>query len=475
MAHDWQEVVLGGVCLKIGSGATPRGGKSVYLDEGEYTLIRSQNVYNDGFHHDGLAYITEQHAEQLKNVAVEEGDVLLNITGDSVARCCQVDPSVLPARVNQHVAIIRPDASILHSRFLRYFLVSPQKQSLMLSWAGAGGTRNALTKGMIESFKVPCPSRDEQKAIACILGTLDDKIEENQRMNKALEAMVSATFKSWFVDFDPVIENALAANKPIPDAFSQRIGRLKATPTGLPHVVRQNFPGVFIGSGLGPIPAGWTASSLNQLKNFFLGGDWGKDEYAEGFTEEVYCIRGADIPSLQSGGLGSMPTRFVKASSLHKRSLQVGDIVFEISGGSPTQSTGRSVLITDEFVTRLDLPVVCSNFCRMIRLTKAETAPFVYFWLRWLYSTNQFLQYENGTTGIKNLAFTAFSEEHPLLIPSEKVLDAFLKLSVPLVERRDSSGAENDMLAAIRDALLPKLISGELEITDAERIAGRAL
>ena len=129
---------LGEACTKIGSGATPRGGSDVYLERGPYALIRSQNVYNDGFHHEGLAFIGEDHAAELANVEVQEGDVLINITGDSVARVCQVDPAVLPARVNQHVAIIRPDPRKLDPRFLRYFLVCPEMQGKLLSWAGSG-------------------------------------------------------------------------------------------------------------------------------------------------------------------------------------------------------------------------------------------------------------------------------------------------------------------------------------------------
>ena len=122
----WRKVALGDVCAKIGSGATPRGGKEVYLDKGPYTLIRSQNVYSDGFHRDGLAFIGERHADELQSVEVFEEDVLLNITGDSVARVCQDPSDVLPSRVNQHVAIIRPDSVNLDAGYLRYYLVSPQ-------------------------------------------------------------------------------------------------------------------------------------------------------------------------------------------------------------------------------------------------------------------------------------------------------------------------------------------------------------
>jgi len=196
-------VRLEAACSKIGSGATPRGGAGVYLQSG-VALIRSQNVLSSGFNSDGLAFISDSHATQLTNVEVLPRDILLNITGDSVARVCQVPDNILPARVNQHVAIIRADAGILDSRYLLYVLVAPPMQNHLLALAAAGATRNALTKAMIASLEVPCPPLPEQRAIAHILGTLDDKIGLNRRMNETLEAMAHALFKSWFVDFDPV-------------------------------------------------------------------------------------------------------------------------------------------------------------------------------------------------------------------------------------------------------------------------------
>jgi type I restriction enzyme, S subunit len=194
---------LGSVCDKIGSGATPRGGKEVYKG-GATALIRSQNVYNEGFYREGLAFIDDIQADGLRNVEVLPNDVLLNITGDSVARACQVPDDVLPARVNQHVAIIRPKPTELDARFLRYALVAPDMQAHLLALASAGATRNALTKRMIEALEIKAPSVPEQKAIAAVLGALDDKIESNRRMNATLDAMALALFRNWFVDFDPV-------------------------------------------------------------------------------------------------------------------------------------------------------------------------------------------------------------------------------------------------------------------------------
>ena len=190
--------LLSSCTSKIGSGVTPRGGDSVYVPEG-VALIRSQNVYNGEFSQDGLAHITDKQAEQMNGVSVLPEDVLLNITGDSVARCTIAPIEVLPARVNQHVSIIRPDRKKLLPKYLMYFLVSPAMQAYMLSIAGSGGTRNALTKGMIEKFDVPTPPITEQQRVVDILSAYDDLIENNRRRIKLLEDAASLLYREWFV------------------------------------------------------------------------------------------------------------------------------------------------------------------------------------------------------------------------------------------------------------------------------------
>ena len=170
---DWEVKRLGGCCKKIGSGATPTGGATVYLSHG-VSLIRSQNVYNGYFKYEGLAHITDSAASALDGVTVQDDDVLLNITGDSVARCTKVPADVLPARVNQHVAIIRTCSEELGSDYLQCYLASPDMQTYMLNAAsGQGGSRNAMTKGMVEDFQIPIPPLPEQKAIAEALSDVD--------------------------------------------------------------------------------------------------------------------------------------------------------------------------------------------------------------------------------------------------------------------------------------------------------------
>ena len=173
------------ICEKIGSGATPRGGKEAYCDEG-ISLVRSQNVLDFAFSLVGLAYINDEQAQKLNNVEVHEGDVLLNITGDSVARACMMDSVFLPARVNQHVAIVRGKENKVINSFILYFL--QWQKGYLLQLASAGATRNALTKGMIEQLEINLPSMNEQKKIVAILDSIQQKIQLNQKINDNLAA-----------------------------------------------------------------------------------------------------------------------------------------------------------------------------------------------------------------------------------------------------------------------------------------------
>ncbi len=248
MSAEWSWIRLGDHCLKIGSGSTPTGGKDAYLEHGPFMLIRSQNIYNDGFKPGGLAFISNEQAKKLDGVAVDASDVLLNITGDSVARVCLALPQYLPARVNQHVAIIRPTPSNLDSRFVRYFLASDYQQDLMLGLAGAGATRSALTKSMIEDFKVPCPPIEIQRGIADTLSALDDRITLLRETNVTLEAIAQALFKSWFVDFDPV--------------RAKMEGRI---PEGMDEATAALFPDGLEESELGLVPQGWLNVSLREV------------------------------------------------------------------------------------------------------------------------------------------------------------------------------------------------------------------
>lgn len=183
------------ICSKIGSGATPRGGKEAYCEEG-ISLVRSQNVLDFDFSSDGLVYINKEQAEKLSNVELRENDVLLNITGDSVARACMIDTSYLPARVNQHVAIIRAKPDKVQSSFLLYYL--QWRKDYLLQLASAGATRNALTKGMIEQLEIDVPELVQQEKVVAILDSLHAKIRNNQKINENLYEILQGLYQHQF-------------------------------------------------------------------------------------------------------------------------------------------------------------------------------------------------------------------------------------------------------------------------------------
>ncbi|MBZ2083333.1 restriction endonuclease subunit S [Streptococcus oralis] len=169
----WEKHRLSKLTLKIGSGATPRGGRESYVNEG-IALIRSMNVYDGKFMFKDLAYLTNIQAEKLNNVIVESDDVLLNITGASVSRCCIVPQNILPARVNQHVSIIRCKKHLLSPIFLNQLLITSEFKSLLLKIGeSSGATRQAITKNQIEELYVPLPPLSLQNEFADFVAQVD--------------------------------------------------------------------------------------------------------------------------------------------------------------------------------------------------------------------------------------------------------------------------------------------------------------
>ena len=406
-SEEWRKVALGAVCTKIGSGATPRGGKDVYLDEGPYTLIRSQNVYNDGFHRGGLVFIGERHADELQNVEVFEEDVLLNITGDSVARVCQVAPDVLPARVNQHVAIIRPDSVDLDAGYLRYYLASPGMQSLLLSWAGSGGTRSALTKGMIESLEITVPPLPEQRAISHILGTLDDKIELNRRINQTLEQMARTIYKDWFVDFGPVR------------------AKLEGREPYLPPELWDLFPDRLVDSELGEIPEGWEVKALGELI-----------ELAYGKALKAGDRKRGDILVYGSNGqVGWHDKKLVSGSGIVVgRKGNPGVVTWAHSDFYPIDTAFYVVPTAEDLSLHFLLYALIGQDLPSVAADSAVPG------------LNRNLAYMNSQ-----------------IVPDTILMDAFGRHVTPVFERRHRLDEESRALAAQRDALLPKLVSGEVE------------
>ncbi|MDQ5912195.1 MAG: restriction endonuclease subunit [Patescibacteria group bacterium] len=182
-AKKWKSSILKELSIKIGSGATPRGGKDSYTNEGT-SLVRSMNVHDRFFKEKNLAYINEKQAKDLSNVTLEENDVLVNITGASVARSCVFPGKYLPARVNQHVSIIRVDQDVIDPKFLNFLLTSNFYKKQLLATGEQGSTRQAITKSQLECFEVEYPSLVEQKSIVKKLDALSEKTKKLEEIYK---------------------------------------------------------------------------------------------------------------------------------------------------------------------------------------------------------------------------------------------------------------------------------------------------
>lgn len=186
--EGWEVKRLKDLTLKIGSGATPRGGKEAYKEQG-ISQIRSLNVFDGNFSFKDLVFIDEHQADKLKNVVVLENDVLLNITGASVARCCIVPPTVIPARVNQHVCIIRANETVINPQYIYQCLTTPAGKSHLLNLANAGATREALTKLHIEDFRALIPEKNLMDLFASNVCCIQNRIFRNSEVNTTLSSL----------------------------------------------------------------------------------------------------------------------------------------------------------------------------------------------------------------------------------------------------------------------------------------------
>lgn len=405
--EEWKKYKLGEITSKIGSGATPKGGRDSYLG-GNIALIRSQNVLDFSFSKLGLAYINEVQAEKLSNVEVYEKDVLLNITGDSVARVCIVPNNVLPARVNQHVAIIRGNDKVDY-RYLLYYLQYIKPQLLSLSQGGA--TRNALTKKMIEELEVKMPSKGIQKEIVSILYALDSKIELNRRINDNLEQQAQALFKSWFVDFEPFKD------------------------------------GEFVDSELGMIPKGWRVVCLGEV--------------TKQVTEKVGNREDVTVLSpVNSGELVLSEEYFTK--QVFSKNLSKYLIVNPLSFAyNPARINIGSIGLNEYDFVGCVSPVYvvfkCEpnyhyffDFYKRTAVFKDEVA------LRAIGGVRQSLGYDDFSL-IKTI------------YPTPDVVAEFNNLYLKMKEVITRNDIQNNKLTTLRDSLLPKLMSGELKINNFNR------
>lgn len=422
---DWCEVKVKDIAKIKGGKRLPKGTSLIKEENSHpYIRVRDLGLKNITLNND-FEYVDDKTYQKISRYIVNTNDIVISIVG-TIGLVSKIDKSLDNANLTENcVKLI--DLKGVNSDYLYYFLIS-DKGKYEISTGTVGAVQAKLPIKNIQNINIPLPSINEQNAIAATLSCLDDKIELNNRINKNLEEISQALFKSWFVDFEPFQD------------------------------------GEFEDSELGRIPKGWRVGVIDELIESTIGGDWGKDSEQGNYTEEVVCMRGADIPEIAKGKRGKPPVRFIIKKNLEKKQLFKDQITIEISGGSPTQSTGRTALITDELLQVYKNPLICTNFCRALSFKKKEFSTFVYSLMQYLYKKDIFFLYENGTTGIKNLDTGNLFGKHQIIIPDEITLKEYYELFHTLLKSIYDNGFQADKLSEIRDTLLPKLMTGEIRV-----------
>jgi type I restriction enzyme S subunit len=345
-------------------------------------------------------------------------------------------------------------------------------QTLDLAAHNSGSAQPSLNRNYIYPIDVDFPDRAAQDDIVGLLASLDDKIELNRRMNETLEEMARALFRDWFVDFGPTRRQMQGATDPytimghafpagdMPAQTATASAPDTSTPTPLnATTLAPLFPAKLGENGL---PEGWSEISFGEALEDTIGGDWGKEAPDAQNSKDVAIIRGTDFEALRIGTTGKVPQRFTTLKKAMRRTLATGDILLEVSGGSPTQPTGRSLWISNAILERFECDVVPASFCRRFRPKDSRWSLVLKQHLDDLYRKGGTWEYQNQSTGISNFQTRHFLEAEQVITPSDDVLSAFFDVIDPLVQKASTN--ENRTLAALRDLLLPKLMSGEIRL-----------
>ena len=399
-------------------------------------IISGQHLHGSRVNDEpGFNFISDEHAERLRGANVRKGDVIFTHRGN-IGQVAYVPKNAKYDRyvISQSQFYMRPDPSQAIPEFLTaYFKTAEGQHDLLANTSQVGVPSIAQPVTYLRTLDVPLPPVEEQRAIAHVLGALDDKIELNRRMNETLEAMARALFQSWFVDFDPVR------------------AKMDGHDTGLPKDVADLFPDRLVDSAIGLAPEGWETVPLTELMEI---------------NPKRSLLRGQVAPYLD---MANMPTRG-----------HVPDTVVERPVGSGTRFTNGDTLVAritpclengkTAYVDFLRDKEIGWGSTEYIVLKPRRPLPgeFAYCVARSTRFREFAIQNMSGTSGRQRVPAAALSGFW-MSSPSARVATEFRNLTRPLFGQVNRAALESRHLATLRDTLLPKLISGEVRLRDTTR------
>lgn len=446
----WEHATLGAAC-KRGGGDIQTGPFGSQLHAFEYVAvgipsIMPQNIGDNRIIEDGIARITPADAKRLSRYLVRKGDIVYSRRGD-VERRALVRDHEDGWLCGTGCLRVRLGSTGVDPRYASFYLGHPSVREWIVRHAH-GATMPNLNTSILAACPFVIPPLIEQRAIAYILGALDDKMELNRRMNETLEATARALFKSWFVDFDPVRAKA------------------EARDSGLPTTMAGLFPASLVESELGVMPEGWKVDVLeNSLVELEIG-DRPKGGVS-GYKEGIPSIGAESIVGL--GIFDYSKTKYVPReffSAMPKGRLKSRDVLLYKDGGRPGQFEPHVTMFGDGFPF-----AECAINEHVYRLRAREELGqnFLFFWLSSEIVMDE-MRVKGTGVAIPSLNSTQV-RSLTSLVPARGAVRAFDTVVEPLITRVLANCNESRTLAALRDTLLPKLISGELRVKDVERIA----
>lgn len=359
----------------------------------------------------------------------KKGDILISAAG-TVGKTVIYDGKDAFFQDSNIVWIDNDETQVINDYLYYFYQTHPWKVT-------SGSTILRLYNDNISGATIAFPkSIKEQKNIVQILKAIDTKITNNNAISSQLESLAKTIYDYWFLQFD----------------FPDENGRPYKS-SGGKMVWNEELKRV--------IPEWWKVGTFSALIKETKNGDWGQEDKQSNFTHYVRCLRGADFPAISGHDTLKAPYRYILEKNTNKL-LSSGDIIVEISGGSPTQSTGRSCLVTAKTLERFNSDVITSNFCQAITLQDLAFSEWFYETWKSYYSNGVFFNYEGKTTGIKNLLFDAVITQIPVIIPSRIVANNYHKVIGKMFETIQANNIENDALSSLRDFLLPMLMNGQV-------------
>lgn len=404
-----------------------------WLNEG-IPVIRNYNISGGQLDLSKLSYVDEETYEsRIKRAKPVENDIIISREAP-MGEACLV-PGNFKCCLGQRLVLLKIDKEKCNPHYLLYALLSPYVQTQIKRINQTGSIVSNLNIPDLKKLVIPY-IKDNQNNIAQCLEVLNKKIFNNNKINKELESMAKTIYDYWFLQFEFPNEDG----KPYKSSGGKMVWN--------EELKRE-------------IPEGWRVGRLNEFIMQDKGGDWGKATKEGKYTKKVTCLRGADFPSICGNAKLEAPERFINEKNTFKI-LKRGDLIIEISGGSPTQSTGRICYINTNVLKRFKNELITSNFCKAVNLIDEDFMYWFYNLWNKLYYSGVFFKYEGKTTGIKNLLFEMLCRDYPIIIPDVNLIKKYNHKIEKLFDVIQENLLENAELSSLRDFLLPLLMNGQI-------------